>query len=205
MPHFLDKLFDKGKARQSHHPDLSDPPQWTPAIEKTYEYGKYQDTTFDEYEAAERFCARHGVEEPKLLQSDVVERLSQEGCKPWGMKYPASPRFKGRIESGIDKGGTGVTKVFTNKMCEDVCIFSDLPIMAGLYDTKGKLGVYFEVVIRKMEGIIAIGNSTSTHGQRSLVDPVHHRFCMSSVPRVEVSRMEPSQRRAPPRRFQEIL
>jgi hypothetical protein len=73
------------------------------------------------------------------------------------MQLPTSPRFTGHIESGIDKGGAGVTKVVTDKRCEDVCIFSDLPIMAGLYDTKGKQGVYYEVVIRKMGGIIAIG------------------------------------------------
>ena len=31
--------------------------------------------------------------------------------------------------------------------------------MAGLYDIHGKTGVYFEILIRKMEGIIAIGKS----------------------------------------------
>ena len=34
------------------------------------------DATFDEYKEAERFCARYPVEPPKLLQSDVIERLS---------------------------------------------------------------------------------------------------------------------------------
>ncbi|KAF9783538.1 hypothetical protein BJ322DRAFT_1071619 [Thelephora terrestris] len=158
MQHLLDKLFHKGKATQSHHSDLS-PPQWTPAVETTHEHGKYQDATFDEYEEAERFCARYRVEKPKLLLSNVVERLSQEGCKPWGIKYPASSRFEGRIESMMDKGGAGVIKIFTDKICKDVCLFSDLPIMAGLYDTKGKQGVYYEVVIRKMGGIIAIGST----------------------------------------------
>ena len=78
------------------------------------------------------------------------------------MRLPSSPRFRGHIESGVDKGGAGVTKVVTDKKCRDVCIFSDLPIVAGLYDTKGKQGVYYEVVIRKMGGIIAIGNPCST-------------------------------------------
>jgi hypothetical protein len=105
-------------------------------------------------------CNRYPVEPPKLLPSDMVERLAQEGCRPWGMTLPSSPRFKGRVQSGIDKGGAGVTKVFTDGKCQDVCILSDLPIIAGLYDTKGKQGVYYEVVIRKMRGIIAIGNST---------------------------------------------
>ena len=53
------------------------------------------------------------------------------------MRPPSSPRFKGRVESEIDKGGAGVTKVVADKKCKDACIFSDLPIMAGLYGNKG--------------------------------------------------------------------
>ena len=161
MHNLLDKLLDKGKAKESQHPDAP-PPQWTPAAEQSHTYGKYKDAPFDEYREAERFCTRHPVEQPKLLPSDVVERLSQEGCKPWGMRLPSSPRFKGRVESGTDKGGAGVTKVVTDRKCKDVCIFSDLPILAGLYDTKGKQGIYYEVVIREMGRNIAIGNSSST-------------------------------------------
>ena len=160
MHHFLDKLIGKGKAKGSHCSDAS-LPQWTPAVERSNIHGKYEDATFDEYEAAERFCARYPVEKPKLLPSEIIERLSQEGCKPWGMRLPSSPRFKGRVESGIDNGRTGVTKVVTDRKCKDVCILSDLPIMAGLYGTGGKQGIYYEVVIRKMEGIIAIGDSSS--------------------------------------------
>lgn len=158
MRRFLGGLFDKHEAIESRHSD-SAPPEWTPAIENTHENGKYQDATFDEYEEAERFCARHGVERPKLLPSEVVEELSQGGCRLWGMKYPSSRRFKGHVGSGVEKNGVGVTKVVTDTKCKDVCIFSSLPIMAGLYDTQGKQGVYYEVVIREMKGIIAIGSA----------------------------------------------
>ncbi|KAF9648015.1 hypothetical protein BDM02DRAFT_3144903 [Thelephora ganbajun] len=158
MHRFLDKLFDKDKIEESHHSDAS-PPQWTPSTDQSHEHGKYENAPFDEYEEAERFCTRHPVEQAKLLPSDMVERLSQEGCKPWGMRLPFPPRFKGSIESGVDKGGAGMTKVVTDKKCKSVCIFSDLPIMAGLYDTRGKQGVYYEVIIRKMGGIIAIGTA----------------------------------------------
>lgn len=77
------------------------------------------------------------------------------------MRFPSSPRFKGWVDPRIDREGAGVTRVITDKKCKDVCIFSDLPIIAGLYDTNGKQGIYYEVVIRKMRGIIAIGNSFS--------------------------------------------
>ena len=163
MPRFLDKLFDKGKGNQSHHPNAP-PPQWTPAAEQSHTHGKYHEATDNEYKEAQLFCARVPVERPKLLSSDMVERLSQEGCKPWEMVLPSSPRFRGCVESGIDKGGAGVTKVVTDQKCEDVCLFSNLPIMAGLYDTKGKQGVYYEVVVREMVGFIAIGNSYPAPG-----------------------------------------
>jgi hypothetical protein len=184
MHRLFDKLFDKEKGHESQHSDTS-PPQWTPAAEQSHSHGKYEDATADEYAEAELFCNRYPVEPPKLLPSDMVERLAQEGCRPWGMTLPSSPRFKGRVQSGIDKGGAGVTKVFTDGKCQDVCIFSDLPIVAGLYDTKGKQGAYYEVVIRKMRGIIAIGNSTLDVLQAfdiTLVNAVHDRFCVPSVP-----------------------
>jgi len=181
MHHFFGKLFEKGKARESHRSDAA-PPQWTPAVEQSHKLGKYEDAPFDEYAEAEQFCARHPVERPKLLPSDMVERLSQEGCKPWGMRLPSSPRFKGSVESGIVKGGAGVTKVVTGGECKDTCIFSDLPIMAGLYDTKGKQGIYYEVVIRKMGGIIAIGNPPSRLLQPTLTNTVHDRYYMSPIP-----------------------
>jgi len=69
------------------------------------------------------------------------------------------PEVKGHVEYGVDKGGPGVTKVVTDRFCGDVCIFSNLPIIAGLYDTKGKQGIYYEVVIRTMRGIVAIGTA----------------------------------------------
>ena len=45
----------------------------------------------------------------------------------------------------------------TSLECKDVCLLSDLPIVAGLYDIKGKTGIYYEVQIDRMDGIIAIG------------------------------------------------
>ena len=156
MRRFLGSIFDNSNGGESYNPNAS-PPEWTPATEQSHALGKYEDATPYEYEEAQQFCARLPAERAKLLPSDMVERLSKEGCRPWGMKYPPSPRLKGHVESGSDKGGAGTTKVVVDKKCESVCIFSDLPIIAGLYDTKGKQGVYYEVVIRNMAGLIAIG------------------------------------------------
>lgn len=153
MPHFFENLF--------HHEHNSNPPppQWTPAIEASYEDGKYSDATFEEHEAAELFCRNNAVEGPKLLPSELVDELGRGGCRLWRMLRPVSDRFQGYINHGDSEKGTGVTKVITNEACGDVCIFSNLPIMAGQYDIKGKQGIYYEVVIKKMGGIIAIGSA----------------------------------------------
>jgi len=58
---------------------------------------------------------------------------------------------------GDGSGPLGVVNVQTRPECKDVCLLSDLPIMAGLYDVQGKSGVYYEVHIDRMDGIIAIG------------------------------------------------
>lgn len=50
-----------------------------------------------------------------------------------------------------------MVSIVTNENCKDTCLLSDLPILAGLYDIHGKQGVYYEVVIQKMNGFIAVG------------------------------------------------
>jgi len=93
---------------------------------------------------------------PRLLPSDAVDRINTEGCKAWGIQLPTTPRFAGYVQSG-NKGGPAVIKVQTMPQCKDVCLLSDLPMMAGLYDVQGKFGVYYEILIHRMDGIIAIG------------------------------------------------
>lgn len=55
----------------------------------------------------------------------------------------------------------GRVYVSTDRKCREVCLMSDLPILGGLYDIQGKEGVYYEITINKMDGIIAIGESHS--------------------------------------------
>ena len=83
--------------------------------------------------------------------------LQEQGCRYWGIEFPHSPRFRGEIHNGGEKGSLNVVKVKTKKDCQNVCLFSSLPIMAGLYDIQGKSGIYYEILIHKMDGIIAIG------------------------------------------------
>jgi len=95
-----------------------------------------------------------------------VDRINVLGCKAWGLEQPTfhhpytRRQFCGLIQNLSDiKGGSGMIDVKTYAQCEDVCLLSDLPIMGGLYDIQGKTGVYYEVLIKKMDGVIAIGNA----------------------------------------------
>ena len=80
-----------------------------------------------------------------------------------------------------------MTKVVTDEECMCVCLFNDLPIIADLCDIKGKRGVYYEVVIGKMDRIITIGNTSSAQLQShgiATANTVHDRDCMPSTPSV---------------------
>jgi Ran-binding protein 9/10 len=75
-------------------------------------------------------------------------------------------RFSGHVQNPSDaKDGSGLVVIKTYARCEDVCLLSDIPIMAGLYDIQGKTGIYFEVSIQKMKGVIAIGKPASISHQ----------------------------------------
>lgn len=140
-------------------PATEAPPAWTPAPEESHLYGQYNEANEGEFEAAETYCEHHPVVPPKLLSSDMVERIEVEGGRAWNMEVPRTPRFVGRVMDGGEKGKAGVCRITTEKKCRDVCLLSNLPIMAGLYVTQGKTGVYFEVLVKKMGGVVAIGTS----------------------------------------------
>lgn len=141
--------------------DLAPPPEWQPAPERRHTLGLYAEATEDEWESAQRFCAEYPPEPPRLLPSDVVEHIDAAGCRAWQIEQPRTPRFKGRIYNAggnlKGSGGMDVVRVVTEVPCEDVCLMSDLPILAGLYDIHGKLGVYYEVKVLRMDGLIAVG------------------------------------------------
>lgn len=154
---------DKGKAVRyapppGPPPNLSAPPEWMPAPEASHTTGLYADASEGEYQAAERFCDKYPPEPPKLLPSRIVERIDAQGCRAWQIEHPRSLRFRGTISNvGDGKGSLGVVKITTEDACQDICLLSDLPILAGLYDIQGKLGVYYEMKILRIDGLIAIG------------------------------------------------
>lgn len=152
----------EGKKKASYEAPSGPPPGWTPAPEQSHTYGLRNEATDDEYESAEAFCRQYPAETPKLLSSETVERIDVAGCRLWTLEQPRSARFIGRVTGGGEKG-SGTTKVVTSEKCGDVCLMSNLPLLAGLYDTQGKSGVYYEICIHRMDGIIAIGTASKPY------------------------------------------
>jgi len=143
-----------------HHTSRpEEPPAWAPAIEPSRTYGIYNEAPEQEFMAAEDFCRRNPVYQPRILPSSDVQRIQEEGCKAWDLLKPAlQARFKGTIDNG-SSAKNKVVEVLTAKDCGDSCIMSNFPILAGLYDNQGKEGVYYEITIKQMDGIIAIGTA----------------------------------------------
>lgn len=149
------------------------PPPWTPAPETPHEFGLFHEASDEDWERAEIFCASHPPTPPRILPSNSIDRIRLLGCAAWGLERPDTTRFVGRIERDDQRfqnkpsSGVGVWKVCTQKRCQDTCLMSDLPLMAGHYDIHGGRGIYYEVRVITMEGVVAIGTFRSPHLSRS--------------------------------------
>ncbi|KAG5340427.1 hypothetical protein C0989_001667 [Termitomyces sp. Mn162] len=160
----MPSLFSLGKSKTKHQgqPSPSAPPEWAPAPETSHQFGLKNEAPEQEFEAAEEFCATYSVEPPRLLATNIIERINTVGCKVWGLETPRLSRFIGNIRNPEDaKNGDTVTRVETSPLCGDSCILSNYPLVAGLYEIQGKQGVYYEITIIEMieEGFVAVGTA----------------------------------------------
>ena len=113
------------------------------------------DATFGEYKEA--FCVRFRVEPPKLLPSEIIERLPQEGYKPCGIAFHSFPRLKDSVEARTDEG----EGVVTDGKHRGVPCRGWLAHCCGSVRYQREVGVYHGVLISKVDKIIAIGNPPS--------------------------------------------
>ncbi|KAH9975623.1 hypothetical protein BJV74DRAFT_862561 [Russula compacta] len=146
------------RLEERRHP----PPAWKPAPERSHRLGLIHEATKNDWQRADAFCRTRLPTAPRLLASNVIDRIRQLGGAAWGLQYPGTARFIGRMERSDQNesgSGDGTWKVSTRKCCRDTRVMSDLPIMAGLYDIHDRRGVYYEVRINKMEGVVAIGTA----------------------------------------------
>ncbi|VDB91842.1 unnamed protein product [Peniophora sp. CBMAI 1063] len=149
-----------GRTAPRGPPPSAPPPTWTAAPERSHTLGLLSDAPEDEFDAAEQFCSVNPLEQPRFISSADVERIVERGAGAWGLVTPTLRRFDGSVSGDNKKGLSGAWRVTTRKKCGDTCILSNLPIIGGMYDVpRGKLGVYYEVLIHKMEGTIAVGTA----------------------------------------------
>ena len=200
----------KGKTPEQpvRHPTSSAPPAWQPAPEQVHALGLHSDAPDEEYEAGEAFCQRYPPEAPRLLPSEDVERIRQSGCGAWRLVLPTEdPARAGcvKLHNGGEPGKMGTILVESSEDCRDICILSDLPLLAGLYDTRGKRGVYYEIKVLRMEGVIAIGALPVSLFTYIIHSNFVYRYCVPPLSALATTGMEPPQRWAPPRRRPQVL
>ncbi|KAL4081153.1 hypothetical protein J3A83DRAFT_4205234 [Scleroderma citrinum] len=144
-----------------HHRESSPlpPPEWAPAPEQSHMCGLFNEASEYQFAAAERFCSTYPPDQPRILDSRVVDDIRSQKGAAWGLTQPVT--FAGTIDGQIKAHGGGVvTRVTTRRNQGDCCLLSSLPIVAGQYHIPRNGGVYYEIVVETMEGadsIIAIG------------------------------------------------
>lgn len=184
-------------------PPTASPPIWTAAPERSHTLGLLSDAPEDEFDAGVRFCDRNPLEQPRFISSADVERIAERGAGAWGLVKPSLRRFDGTVSGDNKSGLSGAWRVRTSSKCGDTSILSNLPIVGGMYDVpKGKQGVYYEVLVHKMDGTIAVGKLpyTLTSKYFMLTCRPPHRDGLSTIPRLPPSRLEPSECSPSPRR-----
>ncbi|PCH39827.1 hypothetical protein WOLCODRAFT_161898 [Wolfiporia cocos MD-104 SS10] len=133
-------------------------------------YRPQNDATSESFRDAKAFCDQNPVEAAQNLSSSDLQRIRERGCGAWGLEVPRPSSDQVRpIQVEDCKSDTGqFLRVTTfsnppNLGDPELCLLSDLPIIPGLYGTNGSRGVYYEVTIEQMAGMIAIGTACKPH------------------------------------------
>ncbi|KZT09168.1 uncharacterized protein LAESUDRAFT_647340 [Laetiporus sulphureus 93-53] len=124
---------------------------------------------------ATKFCSEHPVDEPNDYEGAYSGTIHRQGTGAWCLQYRFD-YFDGTVdhreddqpgendeacESGDsdESDAAGVIRVNTTDNCKQCCLMSDLPFIAGKYGIQKSAGVYYEVKIKEMGGIIALGTA----------------------------------------------
>ncbi|KAF9222967.1 hypothetical protein BS17DRAFT_782886 [Gyrodon lividus] len=168
----------RGHGRRSSPP----PPEWTSAPQQSHVYGRFNEASEADCDRADNFCSSNGIESARLLPSSDLERIAAEGCTAWELEFQQTDlsftqrqTFDGKIDNQSKSNRTGIVrKVETTEECKDCCLISNLPLIAGLYYRPLDGGVYYELTIQKMKGVIAIGTTCRPYPHYRL--PGWHRL-----------------------------
>jgi hypothetical protein len=144
-------------------PSQAAPPEWTAAVEPSHDWGLKNEAPETEFEAAERFCEHHLPDPAKFLDSRIVDQIRDERAAAWQLELPPSSRFKGSVRNTKD-----TIYISTHEKCQDVCLLSNLPILAGHYSRVGQSGVYYEITVDRMDSdaVVALGMNVALQNSR---------------------------------------
>ncbi|THH13509.1 hypothetical protein EW146_g6716 [Bondarzewia mesenterica] len=135
------------------------PPRWAPAPERSHTHGLFNEASDEDFARAEEFCRMNPRNPVRLLPDETIKYIESQRAGAWDLDWPTTPRFVGRFEK--DFHTIGGVRVRTEHECKDVCLFSNLPLVAGAYNRPQQKGVYYEVIVLRMEGVIAIVSNTA--------------------------------------------
>ncbi|KIJ17574.1 hypothetical protein PAXINDRAFT_9518 [Paxillus involutus ATCC 200175] len=158
------------------------PPEWTSAPQQSHVYGRFNEASEEDCDRADAFCSLNGIESARLLPSSDIECITVQRCTAWELEFQQTDlsfrqrqTFDGKIDNLSKNDARGATiKVETTKECKDCCVISNLPLIAGLYYRPSDGGVYYELTIQKMNGVIALGTTCRPYPHYRL--PGWHRL-----------------------------
>jgi len=128
------------------------------------------DAPEDDCAAGEQFCSENAVYPPRMLPSHQIDEIEEKRANVWRIKEPQKPRWSGlnsfptlnqpRWSGNISPKSSG-SAVATSCHCQSVCLLSNLPLIGYYYDRSGRSegGVYYEMKVIKMAGVISIGTT----------------------------------------------
>lgn len=146
----------------------TNPPPWTAGVEAVHEWGLLSDAPDCEYKAGEEFCndVENAVDTPHPLRSYQIDDIREKRGAAWCMEPPQIPLWSGisafpalkqpRWSGTVDPTSAHIV---TSSYCKSVCLLSNLPLIGHYYNvsSESKGGVYYEVKIMQMAGVISIG------------------------------------------------
>jgi len=122
-----------------------------------------QKKSIDEEERAKEWVESVGETPPNphRLPLNVERDIASYGCKLYAIAIPpADGAMKDRFQGHVvlpPRCAYGTSEVVTKRGCEDVSLLSNFPLHFGLYDRSNLRGVYYEITVGEMNGVIALG------------------------------------------------
>ncbi len=142
---------------------MSHPPTYEALQQPSHTFGLYNEANDDDFEWAKEWMESVGEipADPQRFHPNVERDIASYGCKLYRLVQPPregalEDRFQGHVVLP-PQCAYGTSEVVTKRGCKDVCLLSNFPLHFGMYDRSELRGVYYEITVEKMKGVIALG------------------------------------------------